>query len=86
VTETDRGLSAKYFEEAASSGDPLAIGNLAFFHLDGKVCRTACEHRTKVPCNTQHSTCISEAASPLSLNRRKEYPPHNMWAFLHNCK
>ena len=37
VTETDRSLSAKYFEEAAKSGDPLAIGNLAFFHLDGKV-------------------------------------------------
>ena len=44
MTETDRSLSAKYFEEAAKSGDPLAIGNLAFFHLDGKVHAQANAH------------------------------------------
>ena len=56
VTETDRSLSAKYFEEAAKSGDPLAIGNLAFFHLDGKV-------------HTRHKSARTQACARARIRR-----------------
>jgi TPR repeat protein len=66
VTETDRSLSAKYFEEAAKSGDPLAIGNLAFFHLDGKVHTHAAQERThtsvRARAHTQARAACQECA------------------------